>query len=264
MRSALYEGVLSHRRHLPTPHAFCYPVFMAYLHLDELDAFFAQSRLWSLERFNWASFRRQDFLNPAIPDLREAVQQEILRQTGQIFTGDIALLTHVRYLGYGFNPVSFYYGYEKGTLVWILAEINNTPWGERFCYVLRCQPGQNVHRFEFGKRFHVSPFLPLDMSYQWQFNTPGEQVTVLMRNCQDDRVPFQAGLVMRRHEASTRTLNRMLLRYPAVTVKTIAGIYWHALRLKLKGTPFFDHPPSPEIFSHDRIDACPQPESDRL
>lgn len=246
MQSALYEGFVSHRRQHPVEHTFRYPVFMAWLNLDELDKFFALSPLWSREKFNWASFRRRDFLNPDIADLREAVQQEILRQTGETFSGDIFLLTHVRYLGYCFNPVSFYYCYNDGQLEWIVAEINNTPWNERFCYVLRCEADQTRHTFELAKLFHVSPFLPMDMQYQWQFNTPGHQLSVFMCNRQQDSVIFNANLTLQRQEATASSLNRILLRYPAVTIKTVAGIYWQAFRLWLKGIPFHDHPPSDE------------------
>ncbi len=250
MQSALYEGFVSHRRSQPAVHEFRYPVFMVWLNLAELEEFFARSPFWSLEKFNWASFRRRDFINPQIADLRTAVCEEIRLQTGESFSGEIFLLTHVRYLGYCFNPVSFYYCFDNGKLAWIVAEINNTPWNERFSYVLCCDGDKPVQAFEFDKIFHVSPFLPMNMRYQWQFSAPADQLSVFMRNLQQEQNQeqeiFNACLLLQRHEASRQNLNRMLLRYPAVTVKTVAGIYWQAFRLWLKGTPFHDHPTSHE------------------
>lgn len=259
MQSALYQGVISHQRTQPKPHRFTYSIFMVYLKLDELQVFFDRSRLWSLERFNWASFRRDDFLHPHIADLQTAVQQEIHQQTGEHFTGDIYLLTHIRYLGYCFNPVSLYYCYQAGQLRYILAEINNTPWNERHCHVLVCGPQLRTQHFCFSKNFHVSPFLPMDMEYDWRFTAPQDRLTVFMRNTQSGAEVFNAGLILQRQEATPRNLRNVLLRFPAMTVKTIAGIYWQALRLWLKGTPFHDHPVStnilPEVKPHGIIHA---------
>lgn len=250
MQSALYEGVITHQRGGPTPHRFQYNTFMVYLNLNELPSLFSRSRLWSLERFNWASFRRKDFLRPDIADLRTAVQQEIHSQTGHHFSGDICLLTHIRYLGYCFNPVSFYYCFEQSQLRFIVAEINNTPWNERFCYVLCCDATRPTQHFRFRKQFHVSPFLPMDVEYDWTLNTPGEHLSIVMRDLQQGDEIFNAGLFLQRQDATTRNLRNMLLRFPVVTLKTVAGIYWQALRLWLKGASLHDHPPTHEVNPH--------------
>lgn len=254
MQSALYEGIVIHQRSGPRPHRFQYTIFMVYLKLDELEEFFCRSRLWSLERFNWASFRRKDFLNPAIANLQDAVKHEIKRQTGLAFDGDIYLLTQVRYLGYCFNPVSFYYCYEAGQLRFILAEVNNTPWNERHCHVLVCNPDSRRQRFHFDKAFHVSPFLPMNLQYDWRFIPPDDRLSVFMRNTQNGDEIFSASLSLQRQEANARNLRNILLRFPAMTIKTIAGIYWQALCLWLKRTPFHAHPapvnPTPEAIPH--------------
>lgn len=255
MQSALCQGVVTHQRRQPKAHQFQYDTFMVYLKLDALDEFFARSRWWSLERFNWASFRRKDYLHPQIPDLQQAVQQEIRQQTGQVFAGDIFLLTHVRYLGYCFNPVSFYFCFEQEQLKFIVAEITNTPWNERFCYVLTCSSHERVQHFQFQKQFHVSPFLPMDLQYDWRFSLSEDQIHIFMRNRRQGEEQFMAGMTLQMQEASTTNLRNMLLRFPAVTVKTVAGIYWQALRLWLKGTPFYDHPTDHEGPTHGIIHA---------
>ena len=136
MHSALYQGWLRHRRRAPRAHAFAYPLFMAYLDLAELDRVFAGRWLWSARRAAPARFAREDhFGDPALP-LDEAVRRLVHERTGRRPAGPIRLLTHLRYFGYVFNPVSFFYCYAGDEVQTIVAEVNNTPWGERCMYVL--------------------------------------------------------------------------------------------------------------------------------
>ena len=175
LNSRLFQGWIRHRRYLPKKHSFRYPIFMSWLDLDELDQVMALSPLWSLERFNLVSFYRSDYLGDAEQDLSDAVKYRIKEHTGESFKGRICLLTHLRFLGFCFNPVSFYFCYPVGTESprYILAEINNTPWNERYCYVLDAgeSPVQkDKWEFEFDKAFHVSPFMPMAQHYRWQFS----------------------------------------------------------------------------------------------
>ena len=159
--------------------------------------------------------------------------------------GPIFLLTHLRYFGHCFNPVSFYYCYDaKGLRVEsIVAEITNTPWAERHAYVLDATQNQDrLKRFSFDKHFHVSPFMPMDMQYDWRFNAPGEHLFVHMQNFREGRSMFDATLSLNRQPFGAAALVRLLLGFPLMTVKVAAAIHWQALRLWLKKTPVYDHP----------------------
>lgn len=251
--SALYRGWIRHRRFAPKQHAFTYPLLMWYLDLDEIETVLAQRWFTSLERFNLIAFHRDDYFAPERGDLKQAVISRIAEQFPD-HAKDIrrvTMLTHLRYLGYLFNPVTFYYALrEDGSVCAILAEITNTPWGERHAYVLPVNVGESVkayQRFEFDKQFHVSPFNPMAMQYRWVFSCPGKQaLRVHMDNLvnsptDQEHKHFDATLVMTRQSLG-EGMGRTLIRYPLETVKVSMGIYWQALRLWLKGVPFHDHP----------------------
>ncbi|MBA57400.1 MAG: hypothetical protein CMK89_23370 [Pseudomonadales bacterium] len=240
MRSAIYQGVISHQRRQGPEHSFAYPIFMAYLDLDELTDFFSLSPAWSMERFNWASFHRNDYLNPSIPDLKQAVVDTIKRNTGTDFDGRVCMLGHVRYFGIGFNPATFYFCFDNDELKYVITEVTNTPWNEKHAYVLSAN---DINRRQAtAKTFHVSPFLDMDMEYHWRISPPLQSTTISITNVQNGQPVFNATLKMDRLEATPRNLNTILLKFPAVTLKTITGIYWHALRLWLKGAPIYQHP----------------------
>ena len=243
--SAIYEGIVRHRRFAPRPHAFRYRVCMLYLDLGELDRVFRGRWLWSVDRANVAAFRREDYLGPPDRPLDAAVRDRVEAETGRRPGGPVRLLTHPRYLGYVFNPVSFYYCFDPTDrrLEAIVAEVTNTPWQERCAYVLPVEtPGARHHRFRLGKRMHVSPFLDMDYEYDWRFLQPGRRLAVHMRNERDGRRDFDASLSLERRPLDGRSLARALTAYPLMTAKVTAAIHWQALRLWLKGTPFLPHP----------------------
>jgi hypothetical protein len=244
LASALYTGIVRHRRFVPRPHSFRYRVFMLYLDLGELDRAFRGRWLWSAHRPNLVRFDRRDHVGPAEEPLDASVRRLVAEHTGFRPDGPIRLLTHPRYFGFCFNPVSFYYCFDADDrrLETIVAEIHNTPWGERHCYVLPAGEPARHHRFRFRKAFHVSPFLAMDYDYDWRFTPPGERLAVHMRNERDGERDFDASLSLERRPLDGPNMARALANHPFMTGKVIAAIYWQALRLWLKGTPFHPHP----------------------
>ncbi|MCB9558465.1 MAG: DUF1365 domain-containing protein [Deltaproteobacteria bacterium] len=241
LASAIYVGRVAHVRHVPRRHAFAYRLYMLYLDLDELPTL-GLGRLLTRERWGLHSFYRRDYRGDAALDLKQTVLDDVERELGKRPQGPVRLLTHVRSLGYVFNPVSFYYCFaaDGKTLEAVVAEITNTPWNERHAYVLDAR--HQLATDAFPKAFHVSPFFPMEQRYHWRLTAPNETLRVAMRNTEDGSEVFRAQLTLRRRELSRKALWRATLSMPLISLKLHAAIYWQALRLWIKRTPVFDHP----------------------
>lgn len=247
MKSCIYRGVVRHRRLTPVPHAFTYPLYMMYLDLDELPSLFERRWLWSTDSPAPARFHREDYLGSPDVDLAEAVRGEAERLTGRRPEGPVRMLTHLRYIGHVRNPVTFYYcfGPAGDTVDTIVAEITNTPWNERHTYAV-CSSGDDggacARPHRFAKAFHVSPFMELEQEYEWHLGEPRQRLRVHMANRMRGERVFDATLLMSREEISGSALARVLARHPWMTARVTAAIYWQALLLWLKRTPYHPHP----------------------
>jgi uncharacterized protein len=244
--SAVYEGWIGHRRFAPVEHSFRYRLFLMYLDLDELPAVLDPYPLWSARRPAPARFRRADFMGDPDRPLAECVRDTVEASTGQRPTGPVRMLANLRYLGHVFNPVCLYYCFDSAEQVEaVVADVNNIPWGERHPYVLERGTRKGaLLTDELDKTLHVSPLMGMDQTYAFRASEPGEGLLVHIESRPKDGggKAFDATLSMRRRELSGPLLNRMLARYPAMSLQVVAKIYAQTLRLKLKGARYFPHP----------------------
>jgi uncharacterized protein len=260
--SCLYEGTVRHRRHGTPADELRYRMFMVYLDLDELPQCLDGRLLWSARRPALAWFRRADHLGDPRTPLADAVRELVAEHTGTRPEGSIRLLTHLRYFGHCFNPVSFYYCYDAGgsgrggdaageRLSAVLAHVTNTPWGESHCYVLGADgAGDHGSTALLGgrseKRLHVSPLMGMEHTYDWRVSEPAERLAVHIESHRVDAPAsgpvFDATLSLRRRELCGRELARALAFYPFLTLRIIARIYGHALSLRLRGARYHPHP----------------------
>lgn len=225
------------------------------LDLEELDSVFKSSWFWSTSRIAPFRFRQRDYLK-AFSDtsnLRDRVTKVLNANGIAVEVGPVRLLTQLRYFGFAMNPVSFFYCYDKSgdDLIAIIAEVNNTPWGEQHCYVI---PGESDNRLskvsikDLDKKFHVSPFMSMEQSYKMGFSIPGKSLGVKIENHLDQagedgvKKILDVSMVLERQQITKAALTSMLFRFPLISFQIFAGIYWQALRLYLKRIPFISHP----------------------
>ena len=244
MNSSLYFGKVTHHRRAPKVHHLNYKVYMAHLFLDELKDVFNGRLFWSVNSSNISSFKRADYHRPEIDSLDEAVRATLQNHLGQDLPGRISILTHLRTFGYCFNPVTFYYLWDKEDKPKaVLTEITNTPWGERYAKSFLWNDSDTAKtKHAFRKEFHVSPFIGMDINYDWYFHPPAEQLKVDMFLKQKDELFFSAHLQLKQKPFSTFNLSWALLRFPWITLQITWAIYWNAFLLWIKGCPFYSHP----------------------
>ncbi len=241
--SALYEGWVRHRRLEPVEHSFRYRMFMTYLDLAELPHVLDPLRGWSARGPALARFKRSDHIGDPELALDQVIRDQVAAETGERPSGPVRMLTNLRYFGHCFNPVTFFYCFDRSAerVEAVLAQVNNTPWGESYSYVIEAN-GERVIKASLRKDFHVSPLMGMDHVYEWRTTVPGDDVQVHIESHKDGGRAFDATLSLERLELNRANARRMLVRYPAMTAQVVAKIYWQSLRLKLKGAPYHPHP----------------------
>lgn len=243
---------IRHRRFQPKPHHFYASLNYLWFDPDHIQATCQKSRLWSFNRWNTLSIHEQDYLNHCVGSIRDKVHQHLAQEANYHLqsSDQVRVLSLPRSLGFGFNSVIFYFIWSGDTLLFILSEITNTPWKQRHTYTHDCRNTSHIKRphstsypFTFNKAFHVSPFMPMDITYHWNFTLQADQVWIEMRLLQDQKMIFDASmqckLVPMNH---ARQQARYALGFPLQGFKMLAMIHLQALRLWLKKIPFYPHP----------------------
>lgn len=236
LSSCLYSGLVGHSRYQPIQHRFRYAIFLFALDLDELNSLPELGWWFKVKRPALMSFRPSDYLDHAAELTRELVWQKVASLGGEQLDGQVVFVGQVRCLGFYFSPVNFYYCHAaNGALRYLLAEVSNTPWNERHCYLVDA-----CSQAPIPKAFHVSPFMDLNMSYHWRFSPLQETLSLQITNQAEKRL-FDAAIYLHRKPLTKAELRSQWLRIPAMTFKTVATIYWQALKLYWKKLPYVPH-----------------------
>jgi len=247
LKNYIYNGVIRHRRYTPFEHFFSYPLFMVYVDISKVNKILETSLIWNINKPALISFYRKDYHGEPTKPLDKAVRDTIYKKTGKRINGPIRILTHLRYFGFCFNPVSFYYCFNTSDskLEMIMAEVTNTPWNKRYSYIIdkKMLSGSKKNLVaELEKKLHVSPFWGMDHQYEWLFSEPDESLLVNMKNFKSGMKVFDATLTMKRKALTIKNLLISVLRFPFITLLVVYRIHWQALKLWIKKAPFFPHP----------------------
>ncbi|MEO7364962.1 MAG: DUF1365 family protein [Sphingomicrobium sp.] len=255
-RSALYAGRVMHRRLRPRLHQLRYRTFSLLLDLDELDRLDRSLRLFSRNRFNLIAFHDRDHGDGSCESLRTQVEGHVRAAGLTTAVGAIELLTMPRLLGFVFNPISLFFCRGRdGDLIAILYEVSNT-FGERHTYVMPVAGNGTDVRQNSAKRFHVSPFLPMNLHYKFRVRPPGRDLLIAINVIDRQGTILVALQTGTRHELRDATLVRAMLAYPLMSWKVVAGILWEAARLRIKRVPVHRHVDAPTQSA--TYGSCPQ------
>ena len=226
--SCFYEGFVRHRSRRAVPSEFRYRLYLTYLDLD-IDESRFQGWWWSRKGPILSRFRRADHFGDAARPLSECARDLVESRLGWRPRGPIRLLTSLRQFGVAMNPLSLFYFFDAAgrEVLAVVAEVSNTPWNERHCYVLDFRQSRGRWKSaRHAKEFHVSPFFDMSMDYEWRIGAPGERLLVRIEHRSEDQHSFEATLVTRRKPMSTWEIWRLPFRYPWMNARILAAIYW--------------------------------------
>lgn len=246
MQSCLYLGQVAHQRVQPLRHGFVYRVFSLLLDLDELDMIALRLRRFHIDKPGLISFRQVDHGPGAAAGLKDWALG-VFHAHG-LRAERVALLCFPRLFGHVFNPLALYYGLDaQGRLAGAIYQVTNT-FGDRHCYVLGPEADACV------KRFHVSPFFPVEGSYGFHAPPPGDTLDLTIRYFGvDGKLNMVARQWGKRQPLRDDTLVRAVASNPLMAVKVLGGIHWEALQLWRKGARYHRRPAAPpRQFTIDR------------
>jgi DUF1365 family protein len=244
--SGLYVGQVTHRRLRPRNHSLRYRTYALLLDFDELPALARRLRLFSHNSFNLFSFFDEDYGSGAAP-LREQIEGHARKIGLALDGGAIRVLTMPRVLGYAFNPLSVYFCHGRdGALRAILYEVNNT-FGERHSYFVPVEAGEETLICQScAKRLYVSPFLAMDMIYEFTVTPPAQKLSIAIVERDRRGIVLTATQAQSRVELTDAALARVFFSHPLLTLKVIVGIHFEALLLWAKGMRPQSRPPKPD------------------
>lgn len=244
--SALYTGAVMHRRTRPKKHRLRYNVFALLVDLDELPALDQKINGFGYNRFSLISFYNRDHGMGADEPLRTWVESVISDAGLSIGGGPIRLLCYPRILGYTFNPLCNYFCYKPdGKLVAVIHEVSNT-FGQRHCYLFGTKNDDDLTRHSVDKCFYVSPFIEMNMTYNFRIHPPSEHVGVSIHETDAEGTLLFASFAGNRTNITNWSMVRAFVSYPLMTAKVVSGIHWEALKLWRKGVPRVPLPEPPE------------------
>lgn len=243
--SCIYAGAVLHRRIRPRQHVLKHSCFWLYLNLDELEELHRRRKLFSLNRFNLMSLHMRDFGDGSGTPLREQALRHLAVAGIDLSGGRIMLMAMPRILGYGFNPLSIWYcHHSSGALRAVIYEVHNT-FGERHSYLIPVDDDARVHRHGCGKSFYVSPFMDMDLHYDFTLAAPDETMSVAIRTSDRQGAMLNAVMSGKRLDFTDGALARLLATHPLASMKVMAAIHVHAAILWWKGLKLRARTPAP-------------------
>ena len=238
MTSSIYNGTVIHKRFKPKEHFFKYSVFSFLIDLSELNHLNKKIKFFSYNKFNLLSFYEKDHGNRDGSSLITWVKKNLDDNNINSVDVKIKLLCYPRILGYVFNPLSVFYIYDIcGKLICILYEVKNT-FGEQHTYIFKVDGDKNLYKHNCSKKFHVSPFIEMNCKYFFRLLKPGEKISVIIDQYQEDEKILFASQDGKRVEFNSKELIKSYIKHPLMTFKIISAIHFEAFKLWLKGIKY--------------------------